>query len=137
MPRNTFQGRRAKDGGLAAGEWPKVMQRYLGGEQTDAIARDHDCSRAAVIRVVRRYLLRFGQLTAGLGAPSNPPAGLDPALGSRLTSAMIRFLETFDAARRGSDDTAIDELCESTDQLMRAVARMRIELGRATLHGRR
>jgi hypothetical protein len=116
---------------------PKVLERYLGGEPVDEIARDLGCSPIAVTRVVRRYLLRFGELTAGLGAPSNPVLGLDPVLGSRLSGAVIRFLETFDAARGTTDAAAIDQLCQSSDQLMRAIARMRLAIERSAQQGGR
>jgi hypothetical protein len=129
--------RRRKIGQLPASEWPRVLERYLGGQGTKAIAGDIGWSNAAVGRVVRAYLLRFGELTAGLGARFDRLAILDPALGSRLTGAMIKFLETYDAARRDADAEALDDLVESSDQLMRAIARMRMALERTMHDGRR
>jgi hypothetical protein len=117
-------------GELPESEWPKVLHRYLAGERASAIARDFGCSGALVSSVVRRNLLYFGELTAGLFTPSDRLLGLDPALNSRLAGAMIRFLETFDAARRKADEAAIDDLRQSSDHLVRAIARMRIELER-------
>jgi hypothetical protein len=123
-------GGRRNLGELPESEWPKVLHRYLAGERASAIARDFGCSGAVVSGIVRRNLLYFGELTAGLFTPSDRLLGLDPELNSRLAGAMIRFLETFDAARRKADEAAIDELRQSSDHLVRAIARMRIELER-------
>jgi hypothetical protein len=126
---------RRRSGQVPASEWPKILERYLGGERTEVIANDIGYSDASVNRVVHRYLLRFVELTAGLGAPSGRPSPLDSALGARVAGAIIRFLETFEAARRGADTAAVDELCESSDRLMRAVASVRIALERPAHHG--
>jgi hypothetical protein len=115
---------------LPESAWAKVLQRHLHGETAEAIARDLGCSVGAVMQVVRRFLPGAGEAIGDVGAVAGL-ADTDRVLASRLTGALIRFVETFEAARRRPDMAAADDLREASDQLMRAVARLRLEIERA------
>jgi hypothetical protein len=105
---------------LPAGARLKVLERYVLGERVDAIARDFGCSCAAIREVIRRFLPRPEEAA---GAPVTPERV--PVL--RLTGALVRFVETLHAMRRHGDAACTAELREASDQLMRAIARLRLD----------
>jgi hypothetical protein len=114
---------------LPAGAWPKVLERYVLGERIEAIARDFGCSTAAIRGVIRRFLPRPVETAAASADPGR-------ALVLRLTGALVRFVETLHAARRRSDAAYTTELREASDQLMRAIVRLRLEVEQAAQHRR-
>ncbi len=125
-------GAARKTDALPASAWPKVLQRHLRGERAGAIARDLGCSTAAITGVLRRFRPTLGELAAGIAGASNRLAGVDETLAARLTGAMIGFLETLNAVRRQPTQAAIAELREASDQLMRANARVRLDIERSS-----
>lgn len=124
-------GERRKRQQLLPGDWPKVVHRYLSGHDAETIARDFGCTGVAVKRAIRQYLGHCGELMAGFGIATVGFSAVDPRLGSRVSRALIGFIEALDAARRAEDETSLQKLHDSSDQLMRAIARLRIELARS------
>lgn len=66
----------------------------------------------------------------------NPVRGIDPALRERVIDGMSIVSDALDAAAANPCDRNLDELRESTDKLMRALARvlMEVELQRGLPH---
>lgn len=116
-------GARPRTGELPEAEWRKILYRYLDGESADDIARDLGCPTVAVTRVLRRLFRDFQPQ----GDIADAPAA-DRASRPQLARAMIRFLVALDGARNEADAAAIQALSRSSDQLMRAIARVRLEL---------
>ncbi len=116
-------GARQRTGEIPEAEWRQILYRYLDGESADDIAGDLGCTTAAVRRVLRRLFRRFqrhGEIAERSVA--------DRVSRPRLARAMIRFLVALDGARDEADEAAIQALCRSSDQLMRAIARVRLKL---------
>ncbi len=59
-------------------------------------------------------------------------AALDPAVRERITGDIAAFLYALDAIVRAPGPENMDQLREAADRLMRAAARVRIELERAS-----
>jgi hypothetical protein len=60
----------------------------------------------------------------------NDGDGLDPALRDRVTEQITIVTDALDAAVSNSTDASLDELREATDNLMRALARVLLEIER-------
>lgn len=116
-------GARQRTREIPEAEWRQILYRYLDGESADDIAGDLGCTTAAVRRVLRRLFRRF-QRHGEIAEPS----AADRVSRPRLARAMIRFLVALDGARDETDEAAIQALCRSSDQLMRAIARVRLKL---------
>jgi hypothetical protein len=63
-------------------------------------------------------------------APRVAPTSFDPSLRDRITVEVSVFLVAFETVLATSTDQDLDRLREATDRLMRAAARVRIELDR-------
>jgi hypothetical protein len=137
-------------GKIPHSEWAKIAARREAGESFAEIARDYSCSPPAIRYIVNRTKRRDGspgnslrQRKIGRGfiplvpsasgaatGGSERPLQIDAALRQRVGSAIASFLAAFDASLGGRSASALDELLEATDSLMRAAARTRIELER-------
>jgi hypothetical protein len=142
-------------GKIPRSEWSVIVGRRAAGESLARIARDYDCSAPAIRYIVEQWKVRSamprapdGARESG-GAPDNAPARrpmeeeAPPAgeLGSaalatvsgmreRVSSDIASFLVVFDSALISSSPENVARLLAATDRLMRAAARIRIELER-------
>ena len=119
-------------------EWEKIAARRAAGESFAEIARAYDCSPPAIRYIVNRMPLVKG----GKAAPSKPrmagraaapgagPSQFDDELRQRVGQAISSFLAAFDTSLDDTSSEAFERLLEATDSLMRAAARIRIELER-------
>ncbi len=59
-------------------------------------------------------------------------AALDPSLRERVVGRIEPFVDALDAAAVNPEPETIDDLQEAADELMRAIARVMLELGRSS-----
>ena len=59
-------------------------------------------------------------------------AAFDPSLRERVVGRIGRFVDALDEAVANPKPETIDDLREAADELMRAIARVRLELGRSS-----
>jgi hypothetical protein len=62
-------------------------------------------------------------------------AALDPALRERVVERIEPFVDALDAAVVNSESETMEDLQEAADELMRAIARVMLELGRSSDRG--
>ena len=63
---------------------------------------------------------------------SDQRAALDPSLRERVVGRIEPFVDALDEAVANPEPATIDNLREAADELMRAVARVMLELGRSS-----
>jgi hypothetical protein len=63
---------------------------------------------------------------------SDQRAGLDPSLRQRVVGRIEPFVDALDKAVVNPKPETIDDLREAADELMRAIARVMLELGRSS-----
>lgn len=130
-------------------EWPSIVARRAKGESLASIARAYRCTAPAI-----RYVVGIENPSAGSAARSagRPRAGASPHLGGETQQGRQTRSEDREAFNTGLRDTVTvdisaflialdrviseptalsrDQLREATDRLMRAAAKIRIELER-------
>jgi hypothetical protein len=118
-------------------EWEKIAARRAAGESFAAIARAYDCSPPAIRYIVNRMPGKRGkaapskaQLAGQSAARGAGPSQFDDELRQRVGQAISSFLAAFDTSLDDTSSEAFERLLEATDSLMRAAARIRIELER-------
>lgn len=127
---------------IARQEWPAIAARYHQGESLASIARSYDCTPPAIRYIVHRGSLADGgrnrpvQYGATVEQPVADPTGqigcvlsVAPELGSALRDAVTAEIANFMVSLDRAVDEAppsLDALRRACDQLMRAVARVRI-----------
>jgi hypothetical protein len=116
-------------------EWEKIAARRAAGESFAEIARAYDCSPPAIRYIVNRVPLSKGgkALTSKPRMAATPVAGpsqFDDELRQRVGRTISSFLAAFDTSLDDTSSEAFERLLEATDSLMRAAARIRIELER-------
>jgi hypothetical protein len=143
---------RRQKGKISKSEWPDILARHSAGESLASIARRYACTPPAI----RYIVLREGksaaerpQLASGAPAgarraeaiasqaPKTTPAegGRQDtgrrtsmsALRERITSEIAAFLVALDVVSDNSK-SSLDALRAATDRLLRASARVRMEL---------
>jgi transposase-like protein len=147
-------------GKIPATEWPAIAARKEAGEPIAHIARDYGCTAPAIRYIVNRIGSgELPSLAHGKGDKLNAseqpvpsgsssmariattpahntrrsPSGearLSPATCERVVGEIAAFLVALDRAVAESSPKALAELRTSSEQLMRAAARVRIELER-------
>jgi hypothetical protein len=129
---------------IPKGEWEKIAEQHITGEPIASIARRYQCTPPAI-----RYILRQqGKITAPKPVDPRPkpfvPPGETPSrrvgtttrgnfdanLRDAIMVGISAFLVVFDAASRNSSTASLEALRKETDQLLRAIARVRIEIER-------
>jgi transposase-like protein len=126
-------------------EWGAIAARHATGESLARIARDYDCTAPAIRYIVRQESASAAKAEGARGAPQtpredrgveSPPAaaaadsGLDFRLRAAITVEISAFLVALDDAMGEGKTEALQRLREATDRLLRAAARIRIELER-------
>lgn len=112
---------------LPARDWPAIVTRYLDGVPLAQIAREHKCSARTISAVLRRAgFLSAATISAAPGPAGKPTRCI--ALRSRIARALALLSGSLNAVSAQSTKENIAELRYATDQLMRAIARVRIEL---------
>jgi hypothetical protein len=126
-------------------EWGAIAARHATGESLARIARDYACTAPAI-----RYIVQQENASAANAEPSRrgPPedrgagsqpaapaaagseTGLDFRLREAITVEISAFLVALDDAMGEGKTEALQRLREATDRLLRAAARIRIELER-------
>jgi hypothetical protein len=143
---------RRQKGKISKSEWPDILARHSAGESLASIARHYECTPPAI----RYIVLREGKSTAERphlaastpAAPSraavaarqapkaSPAEGARQdtgrripmsALRERITSEIAAFLVALDVVSDNSQ-SSLDALRAATDRLLRASARVRMEL---------
>lgn len=112
----------------------RILRRYAAGDTLAEIAGNYGCSVRLIRTILERQARHPRPIANGSGRISSMKP-LDTALRSRISEAMVRFLIVLDAALARATGKNLGELHESADQLMRAVARVRLELGGGGLNG--
>jgi hypothetical protein len=141
-------------GKISHAEWPAILQRHRAGESLASIARDYHCTAPAIRYIVRRQPADASPEATGDEVPRivprvvarpptpNPPRGahqapaptpeeqrvITPELYRRIHSDIASFLVALDTALDQNTRTDVNALHDAADRLMRATARMRIEL---------
>jgi transposase-like protein len=141
-------------GKIPHAEWPAIFARYEKGESIASIARDYHCTAPAIRYIVRRQPAEAGTpaQTAVLetlavafpksepkdqaasrrpprdGAPSS--GGIPPDVHRRIAGEISLFLVALDTALVEDKPESLTTLRDATDKLMRAAARLYLELGR-------
>jgi hypothetical protein len=139
-------------GKIARSEWPKIVARFQAGDTIAQLGRDYGCTGPAI-----RYIIkRTGALAEGArgdSAPSQrpripPPLGVlrpvSPAatralgheIGKRVSADIASFLVALDQVVVEGTPQSAAELQETTDRLMRSIARVRLELEGLAANGR-
>ena len=154
-------GNPREKGKIAHSEWSAIQIRHRNGESLASIARDYHCTAPAIRYIVKRQPLAAvegglaasdggasaraapkGQLRSetprGTGsrtlqAPGQPAkrTGITLGIQKRITSEISYFLVALDAAVARGNDQNLLALHDATDRLMRASARIRIEIERS------
>ncbi len=119
-------------GKIPATEWAAIVARHAAREPIARIARDYGCTAPAIRYIVKRAA---SQVNGAAPAPAVKAArgqgrGLDPRVRERITGEIAAFLYTLDTAVGEPRPEAMAALRQSADRLMRAAARLRIELER-------
>jgi hypothetical protein len=63
---------------------------------------------------------------------SDQRAGLDPSLRQRVVGRIDSFVDALDKAVVNPKPETVEDLQEAADELMRAIARVMLELGRSS-----
>jgi transposase-like protein len=136
---------------IAREHWAGIAARHADGESMASIARAYQCTAPAIRYIVRQrgqsqhaQLAPDGEEHAPLaaqpepgkvarsravaGAPVPQMPQFDPGLREAITLEIARFLVAFDAVLGAPDPAGRDRLRDAIDRLMRAAARVRIEL---------
>ena len=128
-------------GKIAAAEWPAIVARHKAGEALTSIARAYGCTAPAIRYIVGRAgagaarpALDVGKrlplvLAAPRSSTASTPLGL---LRERVMGEIAAFLYVLDSATSQPDAKTLEDLRAASDRLMRAAARVRIELDRVT-----
>jgi hypothetical protein len=129
-------------------EWGAIAARHATGESLARIARDYACTAPAIRYIVRQENASTAKAGGARGAPQRPgedrgtegpsvaPAaaraesGLDFRLREAITVEISTFLVALDDAIGEGKAESLQRLREATDRLLRAAARIRIELDR-------
>lgn len=139
-------------GKISRSEWSEIVRRRTAGETYAAIARDYGCSAPAIRYILEQWRLRstetsytaisrttgLRRLRAGREAPSRAGAtnAAMQSLRGAISSDIALFLVVFDSALVEPFPENVERLLDATDRLMRAAARIRIELQSLSLEGR-
>lgn len=141
-------GHTTEKGKIPRSEWSAIRTRYETGKSIASIARHYRCTAPAI-----RYILRR-PLSAGGAAPAHaamtlaakepgaakvlPPiprpnkarmrSPISADLHNRITREVSLFLVALDSVLIDPTETSIATLHDASDRLMRAAARVRIEL---------
>lgn len=137
-------------GKIPHAEWPKIAQRFTGGESLTAIARDYQCTAPAIRYIVRRTASaarssdtesNAAMHHAGAAARPSRSGEIYPvrrraeaetpiasAIWSRVNSDITNFLAAVDALFAADTGQNRNALLGATDRLLRASARTRMEL---------
>lgn len=145
-------------GKIAHSEWAAIQERHRKGESLASIARDYRCTAPAIRYIIKRHPPASGEagpaatkVRAGENAVpakrlgvengriaavnrSSEPAkrsGITSEIQKRITSEISYFLVALDAAVTHGTDQNLMALHDATDRLMRAAARIRIEIERS------
>lgn len=142
-------------GKIPHSEWDAIFSRYEEGESLASIARAYNCTAPAIRYIVKRgseatldaakdrepvartgAFPISGEMTATSQRRSEivRPAqrlsrdALDPALREKISAEIAAFLVAFDSSLGAPSNHRLQDLRDATDSLMRAAARIRIEL---------
>jgi transposase-like protein len=133
-------------GKIPHSEWTAIRARHASGESLASIARQYDCTAPAI-----RYILRRAhpdRATAHNGdateptptkrhwlsrespdtSPTRSRCLISPELHKRITREISIFLVALDAALLGATPSSADTMHDAADRLMRAAARLLMEL---------
>lgn len=152
--------KRREKGKIPHAEWSAIRTRHAAGESLASIARDYDCTGPAIRYIINRppdgeqavpaaAAQGDGSPAASASAslPPPPPArtvpqasvqedrrpgvsSIDSDLRWRVSRDIASFLTVFDSFLTTDSPDRFDQLLDATDRLMRAAARMRIEVER-------
>jgi transposase-like protein len=115
-------------------EWSTIASRYSGGESLASIARAYHCTAPAVRYIVRQVKRQesneVGVAKAARRKASVPGDGVNASLREMMTLEISAFLVALDAVLAQGDGDALRQLRTATDRLLRAAARVRVELER-------
>jgi hypothetical protein len=144
-------------GKIARSEWSKIVARYEAGDTIAQLGRDYGCTGPAIRYIIKRtgafHATAEGDRTvspssqrgrlptprAELGGSrvrASPPASaavaraLGHEMGKRVSADIASFLVALDQAVVGGSPQHVADLQETTDRLMRSIARVRLELDR-------
>jgi hypothetical protein len=126
-----------KKGKIPKSEWPSIVERSRNNESFVSIARDYGCTAPAIRYIVNRSVPAAGESPgkpaprpgAALSLPARQPSGAFSELRKRVTSDIALFLVAIDGADPSAPET-MQRLHEATDAVMRAAARVLIEIER-------
>lgn len=148
-----LQARRSRK--IARQEWAAIKSRHATGESLASIARAYQCTAPAIRYIVRQDAKRVpaasppqdderlplparepaddnaGRRPAA-AVPSSQAAGFTPELREVMAVQIAHFLVAFDAVLASPGAANCDQLRDAVDRLMRAAARVRIELESAS-----
>jgi hypothetical protein len=151
--------RRQEKGKIPHSEWKTIRARHAGGESLASIARSFDCTAPAIRYIVNRHAMDAQTGTteeitsppfpathpapsADTATKTGEAASLAPAhaiqdIGERITGDFASFLVALDAVTEQLSERTLGLLRDSTDRLLRATARVRIEIDRIEKPGMR
>ncbi len=136
---------------IARQEWAAIKSRHATGESLASIARAYQCTAPAIRYIVRQNvkldpsasppkdeerLPPPARRPAGDNAgqwpvaavPGPQAAGFNPELRETIAAQIAHFLVAFDAVLASPKAANCDQLRDAVDRLMRAAARIRIEM---------
>jgi hypothetical protein len=130
-----------RKGKIPAIEWPLIVERHSRGEGFTEIARDYGCTPPAIRYIIGRVRQNpthgrdeqsNGQAASLLSSVVEFDGGarVRAPLRNRIDRAVAEFLCAIDGATEASALDKKDSLRLACDNLMHAVARVRIELDR-------
>ena len=148
-----LQARRSRK--IGRQEWATIKSRHATGESLASIARAYQCTAPAIRYIVRQdapldpsasppkdeerlspAARKPAEDSAGhpqaAAAPSSRVARFNPELREVMAAQIAHFLVAFDAVLASPDIAKCDQLRGAVDRLMRAAARVRIELESAS-----
>jgi transposase-like protein len=133
-------------GKIPHSEWNVIRARHASGESLASIARHYGCTAPAIRYILRRA--RPERATAQNGDATEPTPTkrhwlprespdasltrsrrlISPELHKRITREISMFLVALDAALLGATPSSADAMHDAADRLMRAAARLLMEL---------
>ena len=150
-------GAKGEKGKIAKSEWPGIIERHAAGDSLASIARSYGCTGPAIRYIIDRHNVRVarqrkalrdqrppdvpsaapkaatrgpgnGQRPATTAAPSGEGGIIDSEVRLRVTTDIASFLIALETASHDRGTATARSLFEATDRLLRAAARVMLEL---------